>query len=352
MIDWTKSMQQTFEFYVVDPITWKDLEVINDIETCTINRDLSNATLGSATIDCTNAKDECYIRIYLIAIQQGDKYKIPLGTYMVQTPHVNFDGIKPKISLDAYTPLIELKEKQPPVGYTVLRNEQIMDRVYTLCEENMRAPVVAADDNEKLTQHFVSNTDDTWLSFLTDLASNAEYNFVLDEMGQVLFEPVQDIASLQPVWTYNDSNSSILYPSIKDERDLYNIPNVVEVIYSSTTMQLRSRVVNNDENSPISTVNRGREIIHRVVNPNLSFLPTQDYLDNYAKQLLRDMSCLEHTITYSHGYCPVRIGDCVRIDYKRAGLDNIKAKVISQSIKCTTGCPVEETALYTTQLWR
>lgn len=64
------------------------------------------------------------------------------------------------------------------------------------------------------------------------------------------------------------------------------------------------------------------------------------------------MSALEYTISYTHGYCPVRIGDCVRLNYSRAGLRGIKAKVISQSIKCEPGCPVTEKAVFTTQLWR
>ena len=29
----------------------------------------------------------------------------------------------------------------------------------------------------------------------------------------------------------------------------------------------------------------------------------------------------------------------------------IKAKVTTQSISCTTGCPVTETAVFTTKLW-
>ena len=98
-----------------------------------------------------------------------------------------------------------------------------------------------------------------------------------------------------------------------------------------------SRVENTDENSPISIPNRGREIIHRVTNPDLLGNPTEQQIDEYAKQLLRDLSSLEYTITYKHGYCPVRIGDCVRLNYKRAGLMGVKAKVISQSIECVSG---------------
>lgn len=352
MIDWTASMQQSYEFYVVDPSTWKDSELIENVESCTIDHDSSNATLGSATIDCTEAMDECYVRVYLIAIQNGETEKVPLGTFLVQTPSIGFDGKKQKISMDAYTPLIELKGIMPPIGYTILKDEPIMDMAYRLCRENLRAPVVKPSDSEDLTGNFVANTDDTWLSFLTDLIANANYKFALDNTGRVLFEPEQDVASLSPVWTYDDNNSSILYPEIEDERDLYNVPNVVEVIYSNSSRYLYSRVVNDDVNSPISTVNRGREVVHRIYNPSLSFNPTQDYLDNYAKQTLRDLSCLEHTVTYTHGYCPVRVGDGVLLNYKRAGLTNIQAKVISQSIQCTTGCPVQETAMYTTQLWR
>ena len=160
------------------------------------------------------------------------------------------------------------------------------------------------------------------------------------------------MASLQPVHTFTDDNSSILYPDISDERDLYGIPNVVEVVYSTESTTLYSRVENNDTASPISIVNRGREIVYRDTNPSVDGEPTQDYLDQYATQLLRNLSTLEHKIVFTHGYCDVKIGDCILLDYKRAGMRNIKAQVISQSIQCVTGCPVEATAVYTTKLWR
>lgn len=352
MIDWTSSMQQTFEFYLVDPATWKDQRLIDTITECTINRDLSSSTLGSATINCNEVMDECYIRAYLVVNQNGYTDKIPLGTVLVQTPSIRFDGKKKSMSMDAYTPLIELKSTVPPVGYSILEKSNTMGVAANLCRENMRAPVVPITVDTELPSDFVSNLDDTWLSFLTDLIFNAKYRFGLDELGRVIFEPEQDTASLRSVWTYNDDNSSILYPDITNERDLYGIPNVVEVVYSTGVGYMFSRIVNDDENSPVSTVSRGREVVYRENNPNFAGVPSQEYIDNYATQLLRNLSCLEHTITYKHSYCPVRIGDCVTLNYKRSGISNIKAKVISQSIKCETGCPVEETAVYTTKLWR
>lgn len=351
MVDWLSSMQQTFEYYIVDPATWKDAKKIENVKSCSISRDSDAGTLGSASINITESVGECYVRIYLITIQNGTKERHPLGTFLVQTPSTSFNGKIRDLSMDAYTPLLELKETKPPLGYSVMKGTNIMTIARQLTQENTRAPVVPASCDTNLFSDFVAETDDSWLTFLTDLLLNAKYSYDLDEMGRILFAPEQDTASLQPVWTYNDDNSSILYPSLNMDHDLYGIPNVVEVIYSHGNGYYYSRVVNDDPNSPTSTVNRGREIIHRVSDPDLIGDPTENQIHEYANRVLRELSSLEYTITYTHGYCPVRVGDCVRFNYSRADLKNVKAKVISQTIKCEPGCPVTEKAVFTNKLW-
>ncbi len=352
MPNWLSSMQQTFEYYVVDPGTWKDVRPLNNVKSSTINRDSEAETLGSATIDITESVGECYIRIYLVTIQNGIKERHPLGTFLVQTPSSGFDGKIREVSMDAYTPLLELKENPPPIGYYIAKDSNIMENAYMLVRNHLRAPVVKTTDSETLFYDFVADTNDTWLTFTRDLIANAKYEFALDEMGRILFSPKQDTASLQPVWTYTDDNSSILYPDFSMDHDLYGIPNVVEVIYSGGKSPYYAKVVNDDPNSPISTVNRGREIIHRVTDLSMIGNPTTNQIDNYAVKLLSELSTLEYTVSYTHGYCPVRIGDCVRLDYARAGITGVKAKVISQSIQCEPGCPVQEKAVFTTKLWR
>lgn len=352
MPDWTQSMQQTFEYYTVDPGTWKDMTLLNNVKSCNISRDADVETLGSATIDVTDSVGECYVRAYLVTIQNGIKERYPLGTFLVQTPASSFDGKTRSVSMDAYTPLLELKENLPPIGYSISKGENIMDIAGRLTREYVRAPVVPTTCDTSLYYDFVANTEDTWNTFLRDLIANAKYYFALDELGRVLFSPKQDTASLQPVWTFDDSNSSILYPEISMNHDLYGIPNVVQVVYSSGAEVTQHEAVNDDPNSPISTVNRGRRIVHRVTNPDLNGNPTREQIKEYAEQLLKDLSTIEYTVSYTHGYCPVRLGDCVRLNYTRAGLTNVKARVISQNIKCEPGCPVTEKAIFTTKLWR
>lgn len=351
MIDWTKSMQQTYEYYVVNPNTWKDDKKLDIVKTSSINRDSTAETLGSASIDITEALNECYVRIYMKVTQGDEELREPLGTFLIQTPSSKFDGKVKTVSVDAYTPLLELKENPPPLGYSIIKNENIMSMAYRLTSEQTRAPVVETICSETLFDDFVANADDTWITFNSDLISNANYKYGLDELGRILFLPRQDTASLQPVWTFNSGNSSILQPTIDISHDLYGIPNVIEVLYSTGAGYYYTKVVNDDPNSPISTVNRGREITKRITNPDMNGVATERQIKEYAERLLRELSSPEYTITYTHGYCPVRLDDCVRLDYPEAGINNIKARVISQSIKCQSGCLVTEKATFTLNLW-
>lgn len=358
MIDWTASMDQTFEYYIVDPTTWKDRTRLRSVKSCSITRDLESETLGSASFEIDEPIGECYIRVYLIASQNGYRERIPLGTFLVQTPSIGFDGKMSTYSLDAYTPLLELKENPPPLGYSILKETDvgwtnIMDTAYSIARENMRAPVIPAKCSETLYYNFISNTDDTWLTFIRDLISNAKYRLDIDPMGQIWFMPKQEIDAMSPVWTYSDDNSSILTPNITVDRDLYGIPNTIEVIYSMAGSEVYvGTYVNDDPESPVSTVSRGRKITHRETNPDVIGNPTTKQLDEYARQRLKELSSLECTVSYSHAYCPVKVGDCIRLDYTRSNIPKIKGRVISQTIKCGLGCQVTEKATFTTKLWR
>ena len=96
----------------------------------------------------------------------------------------------------------------------------------------------------------------------------------------------------------------------------------------------------------------GRWITHRETDPDIAEGAVEAQVEEYAQKRLKDLSTLEYKISYTHGYCPVRLGDCVKLDYKLANYRNENAKVIRQVIKCEEGCPVEETSVLTKALWK
>ena len=192
MTDWLSSMQQTFEYYTVDPGTWKDDKKLDNVKSCTISRDLGTETLGSATIEVTESVGECYIRVYMLAIQNGVTEKIPLGTFLVQTPSSSFNGKVRNVTMDAYTPLLELKENPTELGYSLLKGDNTMEKAYMIAREKMRAPVVQTESSHTLFNDFVANTNDTWLTFLSQML-----NFI-----SILMNLVECYLHLNRKWTH------------------------------------------------------------------------------------------------------------------------------------------------------
>lgn len=354
MPDWSKSMKQRYEYYVVDPETWGDTIPLDCVTTCTVMRDAEAETLGSASFNVTKDLAEHYIRVYLVTDQNGVTERFCLGTFLASAPSYDYNGTTKSMQMDGYTPLIELKENQPPLGYSLMKEESIMAMASALTDENMRGPVVSIDGagRKTLYDNFVANTDDTWLSFIKDLILMDEHKFALDDYSRVLFDPVVPLDKMQPIYIYDTDNSSILYPDLTIERDFYGIPNVVEVYAQSEDGPISARVENTLATSPVSIQNRGREIVKRYVNPQLSGTPTEDSLRDYATQMLQQLSTLVYTVSYKHGFTDlVRLGDCVRLNYPEAGLDGVNAVVINQNITCKPGCEVSERAQFTRTYW-
>lgn len=354
MPDWTKSMTQYYEFYKVDPVTWGNQKLLQTVESASLTRDLNTETLGSASFNISEMPGEHYIRTYLITVQNGAREQFCLGTYLVQSPSYSFDGARLNTRIDAYTALMELREQYPPFGYTVHKGTQILKEVTRLLSDITRVPVIGKYaqpttlENAELTlyDHFTADPSDTWYSFFSKLLAKAKYRLDLDELGRIRLAPVTAVDKLHPIWIYDSGNSSILGSSITVDKDIYGIPNVVEVYYQDK----RAIVKNTNSASPVSVQNRGREIVHRVVSPNLNSQNGQKAVDDYATQLLNDLSKVNYTISYTHGYAPVNIGDGVIIDCPKAGLNAVTAKVISQTINCTPGCQVSEKAIFAENL--
>lgn len=350
-IDWTRSMVQTYEFYTVDVGTWRDALKLESITKYSIDWDYSKNTIGSAKIGCTENLGEQYIRAYMVVTQDGIEHRKAMGTFLVLTPEDNFDGKISSWELDAYSSLIELSEGYPALGYSVPKGANILDTAYLLVSENARAPVIKPNSvDDTLFSDFVAASDETWLDFLIELVAQANHKLMVTEMGEIVFAPIQATASLVPSYRYTDDNSSILLPTVKQTRDLYSIPNRVEVILSTSNSCMVAIAENNNEYSPTSVSARGRHIDYRVTSPAISGNPTQAQLNEYALALLKEASTLEYTVTYSHGYCETAIGEGVMLHYPEANMYNVKAKVINQNIDLVPGCIVQETATYTTEL--
>lgn len=367
-IDWTASMKQTYEFYIVNPQSGMNVSKLDKVTGATINRDITSDTQVSGSIEYDGELDEVYVRIYLVVEQGTELEKIPLLTMLCQSPSIKYNGKRKTTSITGYSPLIELQNVYPPIGYTIPKAKagtSIFKLIPDICRANIRCKVLDMYNSDGvydisqviLTEPIVSDPQKSWFELVNELLQAAGYFARVDEFGVVYFSKKQQISKMTPIWTFDVNNSSILSQDISIDRDLYGIPNVVEVVTVCTDGNtINCRAINNDISSPVSVASRGREVVRRLINPEslgkiTSDSQGQDMLLNYAYEQLEEASTLQYTVSYSHGYCGVNIGDCVRINYPAAGIINEKAYVINQKISCKTGCTVEETARFTKKLF-
>lgn len=347
-IDWTKSMKQDFEYYTVDPESWLDRERLECIIESDISRDLNTETKHSFRAVTTEPIGECYIRVYLIATQGMETDKIPLGTFLSYVPSIDYNGRLTKLDIEGYSPIIELREKIPPIGTYIAKNANILTTIANWLRLYTRAPIIDTNETCNSTKNYVAEASDTWYSYISGVLEDNGYFLNVDALGQIRIDKDINPMYLQPKWTFADGKDSILCNDISINQDIFDVPNVLEVVASTGNGNNSgyAKVTNDSKDSPVSTVNRGRIIAKRITNPQVDVTGLQAYAEN---ELIKE-STVETSVTYSHGYCPVTIGDCIMLSHSRFGIDKLKLKVVSQSISCKTGCVVSETARSTVNL--
>jgi hypothetical protein len=118
-----------------------------------------------------------------------------------------------------------------------------------------------------------------------------------DSYGNAVVEPYQDPDSAEIEHTYEVADDNILQPVLDQTLDLFDIPNVIVLVVSqSDRPMLRSKFVNNDPSSPVSTVRRGRKIIH--FDDSLD-VATQAELDAICKQTAIGAANVYETVSFS-----------------------------------------------------
>ena len=349
MADWARGMKQTWTWVEVDPGTWQDIRVIDTVVSASIKRDAGSDLRESASIVLDSEMlGEIYVRAYIDIEQDGRSERVCVGTFLCQTPVLKSNGKTQELTVDAYSPLLELRDDRPPYGYT--STGKVSDRIAQIVEGASHAPFVGYGSTS-FPVPVVANEDDSWLSYSRALAAYSGCDVTCDEWGRVQMAPIISRASLRQTWEFTDSNSSILLPDVEETFDWYGLPNVCEVVWSEDTRSVVGRAENSSRMSAISTVRRGRRVVMRVDNPDeLKDGCTQVEADALARTLLEDASVVEREFVISHGFCPVKIGDCVRIAFARYGIDML-AQVRSQEIDCATGATMRSVCVSTERMW-
>lgn len=347
-MDWHRSMRQTPRYCEVDPASWRDVRVLDSVVSCKVTRDVDGDTRESAQITFDGPlSGEMWVRCYLDCEQDGKAERVPVGTWLVQTPSRKLDGKVSEVSAVAYSALHPLREEKPPVLWHAAMGSDCALAASQLCEDYGVAPVIRSGSSTRLADHYVAPVGSSALEVARTLAAAAGDEVSVDAMGNVVLEPVTASLAMLPSWTFRDDRESIILPDATEHLDWYSLPNVCEVVEGD----IIGRAVNDDPSSMLSTVSRGRRVVLRVEGADeLKSGPTQEMADLVASRRLAEACGLERTVEVSHGFCPLRAGECAELDWRAMGL-KVTGRVRRQEIDVATGVTVRSTIVSESERW-
>ena len=327
-MDWSKGFSASYYLTLVDPVTWRDTERI-EITGGSVSRTFSGLR-QSADVDCTTFEPdrERWVRVWMDAVQDGDASHEALFTGLTSVSETTLNGSKTTIPLSCYSVLKPCEDVLLDKGYYVFRGESVRQTIGELLSATP-APVVISGTPPELMQTIIAERGENHLSMVNKLLDAIGWRLRIDGDGTIRVGAWDNTpASTFGVW--ND----VIEPRVSLKADWFKCPNV----FRATSGDLTAIARDDSRNSPLSTVNRGREVWREDTNVKL----TDEGLEQYAQRRLVELQAYAYSVKYTRRYDPaVNVSDVVRLHYPEQNLMNDYA-VMRQDIRLGYGCPVSE----------
>lgn len=330
-MDWSKGYSASYYMTIVDPVTWRDTERI-ELVSGSIKRQ-NDGMKESAEVTCVNYPQgvERWVRIYLDTEQEGSDAHVPLFTGLATSPGEDIDGVLRSASLQIYSVL------KPAADVNLLRGWYAPAGVSggTIIRQLLavtNAPVVVEDNSPALQGYIIAEDGETYLTMIERVLTAINWRIRLSGDGTISVEPQSD----EPVVTFDPFALDVLETKIKVNADWFSCPNVYLAIDDDLTAIVRD----DSENSPLSTVNRGREVWKADTSCNLA---DNETIEEYAARRLYEAQKVQKTAQYDRRFYPdVVPGDMIRLHYPEQNIDGA-FRITTQSITLGYAATTSET---------
>lgn len=332
-MNWGKGFTASYYAYIIDGKTWRETELLQ-ITDGSISR--SNTGLrDSADITCVNYKDkERYIRIYLDVQQNGASDHVPIFTGLTSAPSRDIDGVLETNSIECYSVLKPAEDVLLQRGYYVPAEVNGGTIIKTLLSVTP-APVEVIGEAPALQTSVIAEDGENHLTMVDKVLTAINWRMRILGNGTIQIMP----KASENIRTFDPLNADVLEPTLSINRDWYDCPNVFRAVSNDLVSVARD----DSTDSPLSTLNRGREVWAEENNVSLN---TGESIAEYAFRRLKDLQLIETTVSYTRRYDPdVLVSDRVRLNYPKQGL-NGSYEITSQKITLGYGCTTEEEVKY------
>ena len=329
-MDWSKGYSATYYMEQVDPATWRDIGLIR-LTGGSIKREPTGKR-ESADVACkgVDVGIEMWVRIYLDVEQGGASAHVPLFTGLATTPDHDFDGNVKSNTLQCYSVLKACEDISLPLGWYAPAGASGGGVIRGLLGATP-APVVIADDAPFLSEAIIAESNENNLTMIDRILTAIDWRLRITGDGTIYVGP----KPVEPVLTLDPIGNDMIENQVKVSADYYSCPNV----YRATSGDMTGIARDENPDSPLSIVNRGREVWRTESGVALS---NNESIALYAQRMLRQAQQVRKTSTYTRRYHPDLLpGDLVRMDYPIQGLQGV-FEIQSQTVTLGYGGSTSE----------
>lgn len=308
----------TYKIYgcEVDPKSWADRDRFN-VKDGSVSKEADELRQAAdITVQDYQPDREVWVRLYMDVEQSGDSTHQPLFTGLATSPSYDQDGVVQTTKMECYSVLKPCDDVLLMRGWYASAYRDPV-KIFKELLEPCPAPVTYDEELPTLTSHLVAEDNESKLTMLDKVLKALGLQLRIAGDGSIhIGRP-----NTAPVVTFSPNGFDIIEPELSVKNDWYSCPNVVMAIDDDLMAIARD----NDEDSPLSIENRGREIWLADDSVDLN---DGESLAEYAKRILKEEQSVVETIEYKRAFIPdVEIGDTVRLRYEKfAGLYRVESQ--------------------------
>lgn len=232
---------------------------------------------------------------FVLHMPGGGVVEWPLGIFLLESPARNVSGRISARDIGAYDKTIIVEQDKFSRRFFLEKGTNYITAVTRILNTAGITKINIAATNHTLPTDREYKIGTKKHVSCNELLREINFNTLwIDEMGFVRSEPYITPASREVTHVYDTLKDSIVMLPIKERLDIANRPNefVRVAINRESEKELVSVFVNDDISSPISTVNRGRNITDYAT---IDEIGSQEALDEFVRRLAE-----ESTMAFSH----------------------------------------------------
>lgn len=336
-MDWSQSYSATWRIFRVNRKTWADADKLSKVDSVSITKTSDGDLLESGSLETTGDFQTDYYRIVMTAEQGGDIQRVDVATLLFESTGGNIDYGRTAYSVEGRSVLYPASTTAVTTGEYAPAGVDGVSYAANLLRSAINAPV-ETEGSFTLNENLVHEIGSYVIDAVWDVLNAGGYVMQIDGRGVVHIRP----KPTEPSLVLSNLNIGLLANGIDFDADISKVPNRY-IVVRDNYMTIAS---NDDENSEISTVNRG----YMVDEVDESPTPVNSETDaEYANRRLREMSVMTDSRSYEREHAP----NVYPYSLIRASIDGLTGdlRVVSQNITCGNGITVKEKAEREISLW-